>query len=127
MDYAALATIIVAAIAGVSALASQRAAARASTMNTQTTSRVDMEREAYERARAFDTETIARQDREIAELRAEILSLKATESSQHVEIMDLKSENKDLRKRIFRLESAGMPNNTAVIKPNKESETPQHE
>lgn len=71
MDATNIATIFVATIAALSAYASQRAAARAAVLNTSTTSRVDMEREAYERARKFDIDTIERQDREIAELRGE--------------------------------------------------------
>lgn len=68
-DWGDLVTLAVAAIAALSAYASQRAAARASTMNTSTTSRVDMEKEAYDRARKFDIETITRQDAEIEDLR----------------------------------------------------------
>jgi biopolymer transport protein ExbB/TolQ len=68
-----IASIVVAIIAALSAYASSRAASRASTLNTQTSSRIDMEREAYERARAFDVATIARQDLELAALRAENL------------------------------------------------------
>lgn len=72
MDFVSIASIIVAGIAASSAIASQRAAAKASVLNTQTTSRVDMEREAYERARNFDTETIRRQDEELDDLRARV-------------------------------------------------------
>lgn len=68
-DWGDLVTLAVAAIAALSAYASQRAAAKASTLNTTTTTRVDMEKEAYDRARKFDIETIERQDAEIDELR----------------------------------------------------------
>lgn len=94
MDAASIVTIIVACVAAASAYASQRAAAKASMLNTTTTSRVDMEREAYERARAFDTETITRQDREIVELRA-------TET-------ELRKEVKRLERRVRVLE-LGLP------------------
>lgn len=77
MSVTAIVSIAVAVIAALSAYASQRAAARASTINTTTTSRVDMEKEAYERARTYDTETIRRQDEEILELREEVRALKA--------------------------------------------------
>lgn len=73
MDPVNIASVLVALIAALAAYASQRAAAKASTTN----SRTDMEREAYERARKFDTDTIERQDAEIAELRAEIQQLRA--------------------------------------------------
>lgn len=96
----AVATVIVAIVAAGSAYASQRAASRASTLNTQTSSRVEMEREAYDRARAFDTETIKRQDAEIEELRAEILELRG-------ELRDRDHQIHDLRNRIFMLEHVG--------------------
>lgn len=94
----AIASILVAAVAAFGAWASQRAAARASQLNTMTTSRVDMEREAYDRARAFDTETIRRQDLEIEELRAQI-------HRQDLEIEDLRARNREQATRIFRLET----------------------
>ena len=97
----ALASIIVALVAAFGALASNRAAARASQLNTMTTSRVDMEREAYDRARAFDTETIRRQDAEIDELRAQV-------HRQDVELEDLRARNREQAKRIFRLETGRM-------------------
>jgi predicted RNase H-like nuclease (RuvC/YqgF family) len=59
-----------------------------------------MEREAYDRARAFDTETIARQDREIEELRSEMADLKDQLRNKDREIHDL-------RNRIFILEHVG--------------------
>lgn len=109
MDAANIATIIVAVIAALSALASQRAAARASTRNVSTSSRVEMEKEAYDRARAYDTETIKRQDAEIAELRAEMAEVKTKHSTCTAEIERLKAaheeENSALRVRIARLET----------------------
>jgi hypothetical protein len=57
-----------------------------------------MEREAYDRARAFDTETIRRQDTEIEELRAQI-------HRQDLEIEDLRARNREQATRIFRLET----------------------
>lgn len=55
----------VAGIAALGAWASQRAASKASTVST----RMDAEKEAYERARQFDIETIQRQQEEIKQLR----------------------------------------------------------
>jgi hypothetical protein len=69
MNAVNIATIIVALIAAAGAWASQRTAARAARENTIVGGRVDMEKEAYDRARAFDTETIKRQDAELEELR----------------------------------------------------------
>lgn len=89
MDLKDVALIIVALITGVSAYASQRAASRASTLNTSTTSRVDMEREAYERARGFDTETIRRQDLEIEEIRTENHQLREENRALRLEVRGL--------------------------------------
>lgn len=75
MEAKDIAGIIVTIVALLSAYAAQRAAAKASVSNTTTTSRVDMEREAYERARAFDIETIARQDKDLIDLRARVREL----------------------------------------------------
>lgn len=69
MDSGSIAAIIVAVIALVSAYASQRSASKASTHNVQIETRVDMERDAYLRARKLDTESIARLDIENEELR----------------------------------------------------------
>jgi TolA-binding protein len=101
MDAVNVASVIVAAIAALSAYASQRNASRASTINTQATSRVDMEKEAYERARQFDTDTIERQDKEIQELRQEIAVLKA---EHRKELEEFREENRRLRLRVVRLE-----------------------
>lgn len=67
MDAASVASVVVALIACFAAIASQRAASRASVINTK----VDAERDAYVRARAMDVETIQRQDQELEELRQE--------------------------------------------------------
>lgn len=96
MDASNAASIVVAIVAALAAWAAQRSAAKASMTNTNTTSRTDMEKEAYDRARAFDTETIKRQDEEIKELRSDNERL-------HREV-------KALRLRISRLER-GFPQN----------------
>lgn len=90
MDATNLASIAVAVIAALAAIASQRSASRASTAG----SRLDAEREAYERARKFDTDTIARQAQELKELREE-----KEELEEQVDI---------LRWRVYRLEQ-GLP------------------
>lgn len=116
MDAVQVASIIVGAIAAASAYASQRAAARASTINTNTSSRVEMEKDAYDRARKFDTDTITRQDVEIDELRAEIREVRGQNSALRTDNdalrrdnLDLRRDNEELRKRIARLESAVLP------------------
>ena len=86
MDPINVGSIIVGLIAAVSAYASQRAASKASIVNTTVESRIQMENEAYERARAFDTETIRRQDEEIKELRGIIKHLEQKVRSLRVHL-----------------------------------------
>ena len=100
----ALASIVVAGIAASSAYASQRSAARATTVNTDKTTRSDMEKEAYERARAFDTETIRRQDTEIGELRQENEDLRSEMDLLRAENRGLRGEMRGLTQRLSRLE-----------------------
>lgn len=83
-------SVIVAVISALAAFLSQRSASQ----TAKATSRMDHERDAYERARSYDTETIRRQDEEIAEVRAENKLLR--------------DEIRILRTRISRLE-AGIP------------------
>ena len=63
-----IATIVVALIGGLAAWATQRNATRASRTTAVEASRTDMEKEAYNRAVAFDTATINRQTGLIEEL-----------------------------------------------------------
>lgn len=86
MELTGVASVIVAFIAAASAYAAQRSASKASSKQVEVHGRVDMEKEAYERARAFDTETIRRQDEELAELRQDK--------------KDLLAEVKELRKQV---------------------------
>lgn len=82
-----LASIIVAAVAAIGGYLAQKQVSK----SAHQASRLDYEREAYERARAFDTETINRQDQELIELKAEMKVLRA--------------ENKKLRIRVQKLEA----------------------
>ena len=84
MDATNVVALAVALIAAISAFASQRASAKAAKAARIETarielqnSRVDMEKSAYERARAFDTDTIARQNKRISELSREVRRLNA--------------------------------------------------
>jgi chromosome segregation ATPase len=101
MEPAAIASIIVSLIAALAGYASQRAAAKASTKNAATSSRTeldktraDAEKEAYERARAFDTETIRRQDEELDELRQHMRELNADVKRVTTENEQLHTENR---------------------------------
>lgn len=68
MDAAVVASIIVSAIAALATWLASRQSTKAAMTNTVTSSRVEMEKEAYERARKLDTDTIIRQDAELKEL-----------------------------------------------------------
>jgi hypothetical protein len=68
--------IIVAAIAALGAWAAQRSTAKANKAGLVVSKRLDAEHGAYERARAFDIQTILRQDEEIEELKADNQALK---------------------------------------------------
>jgi hypothetical protein len=63
-----------------------------------------MEKGAYERARAFDTETIKRQDAEILELRAEVAEAKAEAAAAKAEAAEVRVVSMKLRERIVELE-----------------------
>lgn len=76
MGWVDFGAIIVALVAAFGAWAAQRSAANASRANTRVSGRLDAEKEAYERARVFDLETIDRQNAEIEKLRQENLELK---------------------------------------------------
>lgn len=76
MDLTSIGAVVVAVVAAVGAWASQKSASRASMIIASTSSRLEAEREAYERARAFDVATIQRQDEEITGLLKEIATLR---------------------------------------------------
>lgn len=69
-------SVVGVAIAAGGAWASQRSASKASTVNTSVTSRLEAEKEAYERARAFDIQTIERQQAEIKDLRDQVVVMR---------------------------------------------------
>lgn len=71
-DPAAWQSLFVAVIAATAGYATQRTISK----STETNARMDAESKAYERARSFDTETITRQNTEIAEIRTENMALK---------------------------------------------------
>lgn len=102
MDATSAASIIVAIIAAAAAIASQRSAAKAAKVNSETqlatvkmTNEAEAAKGGYERARKFDVETIERQDAEILELRKEV--------------ENLRKENRALSLRVWYLESGHKP------------------
>lgn len=104
IDPSAVASIIVSLIAASSAFASQRSAARAANVNTVTASRVEMEREAYQRARDFDVATMKRQDEEIAELLGNVVALKKENQEYRRDVQELRKENRELSTRLSKCE-----------------------
>lgn len=59
-----------------------------------------MEKEAYDRARKFDTDTITRQDAEMAELRAEMATVKAEATTVLLENRAVMAKNAKLERRV---------------------------
>lgn len=90
MEPVSWAVLIVAAISAFGSWATARASGKATITNAEVTARVEMEKEAYGRARAFDISTIERQDQEILELREEN--------------KEIRTENQELRRQIQLLE-----------------------
>lgn len=76
-DWTAVTSVVVAAIAALSAFASQRAAANASVKNTASTTRTDIEKEALERAEGMLDRQFKRQEKEIEGLHADVDRLTA--------------------------------------------------
>lgn len=70
MNGVVIASVIVSAIAAVGGWLSARESRKASNTNSVTSGRVEMEKEAYERARKLDTDTIQRQEEELDDLRS---------------------------------------------------------
>ncbi len=62
-----------------------------------------MEKDAYDRARRYDTDTITRQDAEIDELREELRGARASNSALRSDNEALRSDNAELRRENARL------------------------
>lgn len=73
-----ISAIIIAIIALGSSWVTARTSSKATTINNETNARVEMEKEAYNRARDFDINTIERQNEQIEKLQRENRELKET-------------------------------------------------
>lgn len=97
-DTGQIVTVLVVILSGLFAWLSQRSAAKASKTNTLTVTAVDREKEAYERARAFDTETITRQGNEIKVLRGQVAEAKAEAHEAKLEAEAARAEAADAKR-----------------------------
>lgn len=107
---AAVASIIVGGVAAIAGIAAQRSAANASVKSTEISTQAAALDNAYERARKFDLETIARQDIEIDELRStntsqshQIRKLRDNDRKQSKEIRELNELNEELGAEVMAL------------------------
>lgn len=98
MDEGNVIAIFIALIAALGSWASHRATAKANSDNAKASNRVEMEKEAYDRARKLDVETIERQVGEMAELQT-----KNRELSERNE--ELSSQVHELQARVTQLEA----------------------
>jgi predicted nuclease with TOPRIM domain len=132
----AVGSIIVSLIAALGGWASAKASSRASTTNVVTSSRVEMEKEAYERARALDTETINRQKVELLELREEadeherdIQQLHYANDRLHQENQMVLADNRRLREELAHLRTRftrlerGLPTGSTELIREREDDT----
>jgi peptidoglycan hydrolase CwlO-like protein len=129
-------TILISLITAVTGFLAARASSKASQTNVATSSRVEMEKEAYERARKMDTETIKRQDEELDQLFEkqkrfeEKLELLTSENERlhgenRIVLEDntrLRNDITKLRQRIVRMERGLHPDDTGRIR-ERESDT----
>lgn len=92
MDRFNIAGVIISIISALGALAASRAASKASTGNART----EAEKEAYDRARKMDVETIERQDKEIDEIREQNKLLKEQNDHLNADVKRIDSDNRSL-------------------------------
>jgi small-conductance mechanosensitive channel len=97
MEKTGLISIVISVIGGLGAWLAARESRKASTTNTSASGRVEMEKEAYERARALDTETIQRQHDELQELRDNQRNINADVKMVHEENTRLHEVNERAR------------------------------
>lgn len=97
MDAINWAAVFIATIAALGSLATARTSAKATTVNSETNARVEMEKEAYDRARTLDTGTIKRQKKEVEELREENRQLKemVRKLEERVALLEKEIRNED--------------------------------
>jgi predicted RNase H-like nuclease (RuvC/YqgF family) len=95
MGFVDIGGVLIAVIAALGAWAAQKSAAKASKANTTVSGRLEAERGAYERARAFDVATIERQDEELKELRESNKTLKEELAAVKARLAELEQRVRD--------------------------------
>jgi peptidoglycan hydrolase CwlO-like protein len=125
-----IASIAISVIAALGAWLSARESRKASTTNANTSSRVVLEEEAYQRARVYDKETIERQRQEIKELRDEaedheedIRQLHTANSNLYEQNQRIMAQNTqlsqamaELQQRLTRMQRGMDPDSTEKIR-----------
>jgi predicted RNase H-like nuclease (RuvC/YqgF family) len=131
-----IASILISLIAAVGGWLAARESRKATTTNTNTSSRVIMEEEAYQRARVYDKETIERQKTEIMELREEaedheedIRQLHTANDRLYEQNQEILAQNQrlsrsllELQERLTRMQRGMDPDSTEKIRM-RESDT----
>lgn len=102
----ALASIVSAMVAALSAYLTQRSSAKAQIITATTTSRSDIERDAFERAKEFYTDTIDRQAAEIHEQADELRQLEARVRTLEAAAVTLRERAEEYRRAGRRLARA---------------------
>jgi hypothetical protein len=98
----AIATVLAALISGIAVIATQRSAAAAAVRNQSISSRTDIEKEAFERAKGYYTDAMDRQAAEIGGLETDVATLRGRVSALEEELAKTKSEL-DIARRALQL------------------------
>lgn len=105
MDPGSYAAIFIATIGAIVSWLTHRSSTKADRDSNKENNRVEMEKEAYDRARKLDTETITRQDNEINELIAKNTNL-VTRNEELMETNELLARrNRELDQTIRELQA----------------------
>ncbi len=100
----AIASIIVAVVSALAAYAASKSAAKASVINTELEKRAAALDEAYERAKKFDVDTIARLEKDNRDLREKDALRDQEMSNMRIERRADKAEIRRLKARVAHLE-----------------------
>lgn len=105
LDPASLAAVIIAVIGVFSSLAANRSSSKTSQIVTETSGRLEAEREAYQRARSMDVQTIERQEEELESLRQREMALHMHNIELRERQDKIMEENSELRNALSEIKS----------------------